>query len=146
MRKDTDILRFIEAQDDPYANYDRALAEIKKGRKISHWIWYIFPQFRAFGHSKTALFYGIADKSEAERYLEHPVLNQRIHEISEALLEHSDKSANAIFGEHDAKKVRSCMTMFDYLSPNDVFAKVLDAFYGGVRGDRTIKELQKDEA
>lgn len=65
----------------------------------------------------------------------------RIHEISEALLLHSNKTAIEIFGDLDAKKVRSCMTMFDYLSPNDVFAKVLDVFYQGKRGGRTLKEL-----
>jgi len=145
MRQETDLLRFIDAQESEYVGYNRALEEIKSGQKTGHWIWFIFPQFRAFSHSSIAFYYGIADKAEAERYLEHPVLNQRIHEISEALLEHRDKSANEILGELDAKKVRSCMTMFDYLSPNDVFARVLDAFYGGVRGRRTIKELQKNE-
>lgn len=143
MREETDLLRFIEAQESSYANYDLALAEIQNGQKISHWIWYIFPQFRAFGHSARALYYGIADKAEAERYLQHPVLNQRLREISEALLAHIDKTAVQILGDIDAKKVRSCMTMFDYLSPNDVFAKVLDAFYDGVRGGRTIRELQQ---
>lgn len=73
MRQDTDILRFIDAQDSIFPSYNRALAEIKKGRKTSHWIWYIFPQFRAFGHSTTALYYGIADKAEAIRYLDHPI-------------------------------------------------------------------------
>lgn len=143
MRKETDLLRFIDAQDSVYAGYDQALSEIKDGKKTSHWIWYIFPQFRTFGHSQTALYYGIANREEAQRYLENPILNMRIHEISEALLVHSNKTAFEIFGELDAKKVRSCMTMFDYLSPNDVFAKVLDVFYQGKRGGRTIKELTK---
>lgn len=143
MRKDTDILRFIDAQESPYAGYSQALDEIKRGKKITHWIWYIFPQFRAFGHSARALYYGIADKEELERYLGNSVLNVRIHEISEALLLHGDKSAIEIFGELDAKKVRSCMTMFDFLSPNDVFARVLDTFYHGERGGRTIKVLQQ---
>lgn len=143
MRKETDLLRYIDAQDSVYAGYDQALSEIKDGKKTSHWIWYIFPQFRAFGHSQTALYYGIANREEAQRNLENPILNMRIHEISEALLLHSNKTAIEIFGDLDAKKVRSCMTMFDYLSPNDVFAKVLDVFYQGKRGGRTLKELTK---
>lgn len=143
MRKETDLLRFVDAQDSVYAGYVQALSEIKDGKKTSHWIWYIFPQFRAFGHSQTGLYYGIANREEAQRYLENPILNMRIHEISEALLLHSNKTAIEIFGDLDAKKVRSCMTMFDYLSPNDVFAKVLDVFYQGKRGGRTLKELTK---
>lgn len=143
MRKETDLLRFVDAQDSVYAGYIQALSEIKDGKKTSHWIWYIFPQFRAFGHSPMALYYGIANREEAERYLENKTLNLRIHEISEALLLHSNKTAIEIFGDLDAKKVRSCMTMFDYLSPNDVFAKVLDVFYQGKRGGRTLKELTK---
>lgn len=143
MRKETDLLRFVDAQDSVYAGYDQALSQIKDGKKTSHWIWYIFPLFRAFGHSQTALYYGIANREEAQRYIENPILNMRIHEISEALLLHSNKTAIEIFGDLDAKKVRSCMTMFDYLSPNDVFAKVLDVFYQGKRGGRTLKELTK---
>ena len=79
MIADTDILRFIDAQE---SDYSQALEEIKNGKKESHWIWYIFPQFRAFGHSPRAIKYGIADREEAERYLAHPVLNERIHEKS----------------------------------------------------------------
>lgn len=137
----SDINRFVLAQDGPIGNYKQALAEVKKGRKTSHWIWYIFPQFRIFGHSETALYYGISDRSEAERYLSHPILGARIREISKALLKHKGKSAVQIFGDLDAKKVRSCMTMFDCLSSNDVFAQVLDAFYKGERGARTLKEM-----
>ena len=143
MRKETDLLRFIDAQDSVYSGYDQALSEIKDGKKTSHWIWYIFPQFRDFGHSQTALYYGIANREEAQRYLDNPILNMRIREISEALLLHSNKTAIEIFGDLDAKKVRSSMTMFDYLSPNDVFAKVLDVFYQGKRGGRTLKGLTK---
>ena len=137
----SDINRFVLAQDGPIGNYKQALAEVKKGRKTSHWIWYIFPQFRIFEHSETALYYGISDRSEAERYLSHPILGARIREISKALLKHKGKSAAQIFGDLDAKKVRSCMTMFDCLSSNDVFAQVLDAFYKGERGARTLKEM-----
>lgn len=135
---DTFLDRFIKAQN---SDYETALSEINEGRKRSHWIWYIFPQFKAFAHSRIADYYGIEDKNEAEAFLQHPVLGQRIREISIALLQHKSKDINEIFGELDAGKVRSCMTMFDYLSPNDVFAQVLDTFYGGKRGGRTLKVL-----
>ncbi len=138
---DTDIDRFIVAQDNAYSGYAQALSEIRKGKKTSHWIWYIFPQFREFGHSSTALYYGIADREEAYRYLTNPMLRERLYEITNALLEHKGKDIVSIFGELDAKKVRSCMTMFDCLSPNDVFGEVLDCFYNGVRGGRTLKVM-----
>ena len=139
----SNIERFVEAQNSSYSGYEVALSEIRAGRKTSHWIWYIFPQFRAFAHSSTADYYGIADRREAELYLSHPILNSRLREITKALLQHTDKSAVEIFGELDAGKVRSSMTMFDYLSPNDIYGQVLDLFYGGVRGGRTLREIEK---
>lgn len=135
------LQRFVKVQD---TDYEVALSEVKKGRKRSHWIWYIFPQFKVFAHSRIAEYYGIEDKDEAEAFLQHPVLGQCIREISMALLQHKGKDINEIFGELDAGKVRSCMTMFDYLSPNDVFAQVLDTFYDGKRGGRTLKVLSID--
>ncbi len=141
--KDNGLNRFVEAQNNGWSGYETALREIRNGRKVSHWIWYIFPQFREFGHSDTALYYGIRDVEEAQGYLKHPVLGARLREISDALLEHAGEDIVAILGDLDAKKTRSCMTLFDYLSPNDVFGKVLDAFYGGVRGGRTLKTIQR---
>lgn len=141
----SDIERFVEAQKSPWSGYEQALSEVRNGCKTSHWIWYIFPQFREFAHSRTAYYYGIEDADEARRYLEHPVLGARIREISEVLLAHEGKSAYEIFGSIDERKVRSSMTMFDYLAPNDVFARVLDAFYGGVRGGRTLEVLARSE-
>ena len=128
MRKlsETDINRFVEAQNIPYfCGYRQALEEVKNGRKINHWIWYIFPQLRCLGHSSRAHYYGIADRDEAQRYLEHPILGARIREITKTLLGHKDKTALSIFGDIDAIKVRSCMTMFDFLSPDDIFGEVL---------------------
>ena len=139
---ETDINRFIEAQNVPYfSGYKQALEEIKNGKKTNHWIWYIFPQLRCLGRSSTAIYYGIADKSEAQRYLADAVLGQRLREISAALLAHTDKRAEEILGVTDAIKVRSCMTMFDFLSPNDIFGEVLDSFYGGERCEITLKVL-----
>ena len=145
MKLDTDINRFIEAQEIPYfCGYKQALEEIKNGKKINHWIWYIFPQLRCLGRSSRAHFYGIADRSEAERYLNHQILGSRIREITEALLAHRDKTALEIFGEIDAIKVRSCMTMFDYLSPCDIFCEVLDSFYESERCELTLKVMQQE--
>ena len=141
----SDIERFVEAQKSPWSGYEQALSEVRNGCKTSHWIWYIFPQFREFAHSRTAYYYGIEDADEACRYLEHPVLGARIREISEVLLAHEGKSAYEIFGSIDERKVRSSMTMFDYLAPNDVFTRGLDAFYGGVRGGRTLEVLARSE-
>ena len=144
MKLETDINRFIEAQEIPYfCGYKQALEEIKNGKKINHWIWYIYPQLRCLGRSSRAHFYGIADRSEAERYLNHQILGSRIREITEALLAHRDKTALEIFGEIDAIKVRSCMTMFDYLSPCDIFCEVLDSFYKSERCELTLKVMQQ---
>ena len=138
MREITDIERFVEAQETPYADYQLALSEIVKGRKISHWIWYIFPQLRGLGHSRMSYYYGIADRAEAEAYLNHPILGPRLREISEELLAHTNKSANWIFGDIDAAKVQSCMTLFDCISPNDIFSDVLDSFYNGERDKNSL--------
>ncbi len=105
-----DLQRFIDAQERDYAT---ALAEIKAGRKQSHWIWYIFPQLKGLGRSYHSNLYGIESRAEAEAYLAHPVLGARLREITDALLSHEDKSAVQIFGWLDAMKVRSSMTLFD---------------------------------
>ena len=133
-----DIARFIDAQDAKWDGYATALSEIKAGRKVSHWIWYIFPQLRGLGHSRMSHYYGIADRQEAEDYLNHPVLGTRLREISEALLTHTDKSAESILGGIDALKVKSCMTLFDCISPDDIFSEVLDSFYNGERDNNSL--------
>lgn len=135
------VKRFIEAQNSAYAGYRQALEEVKNGRKVWHWIWYVFPQMRGLGYSDKAVYYGIADREEAEDYILNFTLNDRIHEISEALLQHRDKSAVEIFGSLDAMKVQSSMTLFDAMCPNDVFGRVLDQFYGGTRDERTLELL-----
>ena len=145
MFENTDINRFVEAQEVPYfCGYKQALEEIKNGRKTNHWIWYIFPQLRCLGRSSWAHYYGIADRYEAQRYLNHIILGRRIREITEALLEHKDKTALSIFGDIDAVKVRSCMTMFDFLSPNDIFGEVLRSFYNEERCEITLQVMQRE--
>lgn len=142
--KRPDVKRFIEAQNREYAGYKQALEEVRSGRKRTHWIWYIFPQVKGLGYSPMANFYGIKDREEGEDYLLHPTLNDRIHEISSALLQHKGKAAIDIFGSIDSMKVRSSMTLFDELSPNDVFGKVLDTFFSGERDQRTIDLLDEE--
>lgn len=138
MTDENNIERFVEAQEEVWTGYAVALAEIEHGCKMSHWIWYIFPQLRGLGHSRYSHLYGIANRKEAEDYLAHPVLGSRLREITEALLANTNKSAVAILGEIDAQKVKSCMTLFDCISPDDIFADVLDSFYNGERDKKSI--------
>ena len=137
------IERFLKAQNATYYGYEQALAEIENGRKVSHWIWFVFPQMKGLGHSRMSEFYGIENREEAEDFLLNYTLNDRIHEISNALLQHIGTPVNKIFGGIDAIKVRSSMTLFDILSPNDVFAKVLDAFFDGERDEKTLRLLDE---
>lgn len=139
----TDISRFLKAQDGRFDNYQTALAEITNGRKESHWIWYIFPQIKGLGFSEMSQYFGIADIAEAREYLGCQVLRDRLYEITNALLLHSGKSPEAILGGIDAMKVKSSMTLFDVVSPNDVFADVLDKFYNGERCKKTLELLGK---
>ena len=139
MNENHNLKRFIDAQ---HGVYSIALGELRDGRKRSHWMWYIFPQLRALGHSRRAKYFGIADMNEAVRYMEHPVLSARLREISGALLEHKGKkTALKIFGEIDTVKVRSCMTLFDAVCPDEVFSEVLDAFYEGQKDPLTVELL-----
>lgn len=138
---DYDLERFIKAQDSGWATYSEALSEIKEGHKRGHWIWYVFPQIKGLGHSYNSEFYGISGKDEAKAYLEHPVLGKRLRDIAKALLECLNPSAYNILGFPDVLKVQSCMTLFDLVSPNDIFNDVLDKYYEGKRCVKTIKRL-----
>ncbi|MBO5839008.1 MAG: DUF1810 domain-containing protein [Bacteroidales bacterium] len=141
---ETDINRFVEAQNTPYlSSYRQALEEVKNGRKKNHWIWFIFPCFRCFAHSPRSHYYGIRDLNEAMEYLNHPILGNRLREITTALLKHEDKTAMEIFGPIDIHKVRSSMTMFDAISPNDIFKEVIDRFFQGTHCEKTQKVLRK---
>ena len=133
-----DLGRFVEAQE---MDYVQALKEMKDGQKRGHWIWYIFPQIKGLGHSYNSEYYGISSKEEAKAYLDHPVLGVRLREITQALLDCNNKSADDILGFPDVLKVRSCMTLFDLVSPNDIFNDVLYKFYEGQRCDKTIWRL-----
>ena len=129
--------RFTEAQKNDYAT---ALAEIRRGRKQSHWMWYIFPQIAGLGFSSTSKFYAIKDIAEAENYLAHPILGNRLIEISNALLEVEDKTASQIFGSPDDVKLKSSMTLFGALTAtNPVFQKVLDKYFDGAKDGKTLE-------
>lgn len=132
--------RFVEAQK---RDYKIALEEVRSGQKRTHWIWYIFPQMYGLGHSCYANLYGIRDRKEAEEYLKYKTLGKRLREITSTLLQHEGKSAEEIFGELDAMKVRSSMTLFDAVCPNDMFAEVLEKFYNGERCGITIAKLNE---
>lgn len=130
--------RFIEAQD---RVWPVPLEEIQRGRKDSHWMWFVFPQLKGLGRSATALHYGIADRAEAEAYLAHPVLGRRLTEISEAMLTHEDLAPETIVGSVDALKLRSSATLFEAAGGGDVFPRILDTFYGGTRCPETLRIL-----
>lgn len=131
--------RFVQAQ---LLMYSMALKEIKNGKKRSHWMWYIFPQLRGLGTSSMAHTYGISGLEEARKYLEHPVLSERLYEICGALLAHKDKSAYAIFGGTDEIKLKSSMTLFAIISEDgSVFHQVLDCFFAGEMDEATLKRI-----
>ena len=132
------LQRFLDAQT---YDYERALQEIRNGYKQSHWVWYIFPQLKGFGHSPNSEYYGISGLEEAQAYYNHPVLGSRLIEITKALLEHSGKSAQDILSPIDARKVRSCMTLFWLASNNPLFKEVIDVFYDGKLDNKTINKV-----
>lgn len=134
--------RFVGAQESFYKD---ALREMRKGQKEGHWIWFIFPQMKGLGHSPMADNYGITSIDEARAYLAHPVLRLHLIEITKALLQHKDKTAYEILGTLDAIKVRSCMTLFDLVEPNSIFADTLAAFYNNERDELTLNILNTQQ-
>jgi uncharacterized protein (DUF1810 family) len=129
--------RFVHAQDKDYA---QALAELKDGRKQTHWIWYILPQLRELGRSPMAREYGIDGRAEAVAYLTHPILGPRLVACVQAILGHADRSAVDILGEVDAMKFRSCLTLFNAVDPGEpCFANALQVFYQGQPDMATLR-------
>lgn len=136
-----DLDRFVVAQDRD-ATYDRALAELRAGRKTSHWMWFVFPQLAGLGRSPTAQAYAIADLAEARAYLAHEVLGLRLRECCRALLGLEGVSADQVLGGVDATKLRSSMTLFALAAPEEpVFPEVLDRFYAGEQDPLTARLL-----
>jgi uncharacterized protein (DUF1810 family) len=131
--------RFIEAQS---LSYDTALNEIKRGKKTSHWMWYIFPQFKGLGYSSTSQIYSIMSVEEALLFFKHPILGNRLLEITNAFLNLENKSAYEILGSPDNLKMNSCMTLFNSIqTESDIFSKVLDKFYSNSQCAKTISQL-----
>lgn len=133
------LQRFLEAQ---AMNYDDALAELKAGEKRSHWMWYIFPQYKGLGMSRMSQKYAIQSLDEARAYLNHTVLGDRLLECSETVLSIDDYSAFDIFGSPDDMKLRSCATLFAVVSPPDsLFMQILDRFYNSEKDRQTLDLL-----
>jgi uncharacterized protein (DUF1810 family) len=134
-----DLARFVEAQ---AGVYDRALAEIRRGRKSSHWMWFIFPQIAGLGSSSTARRYAIQSRAEAEAYLAHPVLGPRLVECAEAALAVEGRTAFEVFGSPDDLKLRSSATLFAQVSPpGSVFERLLAKYFDGEPDEKTLRLL-----
>ena len=132
-----DLSRFVEAQEDDYA---RALAEIHSGRKQSHWMWYVFPQFDGLGSSPMSQRYAIKSIAEAEAYLRHPILGPRLVECAEASAALQGTSAAQVFGYPDDLKLRSCATLFARVSPaGSVFERLLEKYFQGEPDEKTLR-------
>jgi len=143
MTKNKELSKFLEAQNQMYL---KALSEIKRGQKVSHWMWFIFPQLKGLGRSETAKFYAINSMDEATAYFTHPVLGRHLIEISNELLNHNGKTANEIFGSPDDLKLRSSMTLFANVpDTNPVFEKVIHKYFNGLQDDLTLQVLLKDK-
>ncbi len=136
-----ELQRFLDAQDRD-GIYERALDELRAGRKSGHWIWFVFPQLRGLGHSSMAHRYGIASLAEARAYLDHVVLGPRLRECASALLENEGRSAEEVLGEVDAVKLRSSMTLFARAAgEGSVFQQVLDLYFDGTVDELTEQRL-----
>lgn len=136
------LQRFVDAQDDG-DTYELAMAELKNGRKRSHWIWYVFPQLKGLGFSYNSTFYGISGKEEAEAYLQHEILGPRLRNACQILVGQKDIEAVRLLGNIDALKVFSSLTLFDAVAPDDIFAAALRLLYDGRRDSNTLKRLRQ---
>jgi uncharacterized protein (DUF1810 family) len=136
-----DLIRFVRAQE---GTYDQALSELMIGRKRSHWIWWIFPQFDGLGFSPITKRFSIKSEDEARAYLAHPILGLRLIECAEAIVSVQGKSARDILGSPDDLKLKSCATLFAQVSPlGSVFEQILEKFYSGERDAATLRLLTR---
>jgi uncharacterized protein (DUF1810 family) len=134
-----DLQRFVEAQE---RNYDDALAELKAGRKTSHWMWYVFPQIAGLGSSPMAKAYALGSLAEAKAYLAHPLLGSRLRDCVTAVNAVSGRTAHEIFGSPDDLKFRSSLTLFAEAAPEEpLFRQALAAYFGGEADPRTLAAL-----
>lgn len=133
--------RFVAAQDRD-GIYEQAVAELRWGAKVSHWMWFVFPQVAGLGSSAMSRKYAISGLEEARAYLRHPVLGPRLRECARVVADAEDTTAEQIFGSVDAMKLRSSMTLFEAAAPGEpVFAEVLEKYFGGERDDATLARL-----
>lgn len=143
MEQRFDLDRFVTAQD---GSYDAALAEIRRGQKRGHWMWFIFPQLAGLGRSPTAQLYAIASIDEARAFLSHPVLGPRLHACVEALQDLEHGAAEAVFGDIDAMKLRSSLTLFEQAGGERLFAAAIERWFDGRRDDATLRLLGRSAA
>ena len=133
------LMRFVDAQE---RDFKEALGEIRRGRKTSHWMWYVFPQLEGLGFSAISRLYAIRSIAEAEAYLHHPILGPRLSECAEAVLGVEGRSAHDIFGSPDDLKLRSCATLFACVSlPGSPFHRILEKYFHGEQDSRTLELL-----
>jgi uncharacterized protein (DUF1810 family) len=136
-----DLERFVTAQD-AGGTYGRAVAELRRGRKVSHWMWFVFPQVAGLGHSAVARRFAISGLAEARAYLAHPVLGPRLAQCAGLVAATAGATAEQVFGPVDAQKLRSCVTLFARADPGEpVFGRVLDQYFGGVADPATTELL-----
>ena len=135
-----DLERFVVAQAPVFA---RALSELHRGRKESHWMWFVFPQAAGLGHSELARRFAISSREEARAYLDHPILGPRLHECTSAAIGSPAHSVGDLFGSPDDLKFRSSMTLFDAMVPKASFGQALMKFFGGQRDERTLVWLER---
>jgi uncharacterized protein (DUF1810 family) len=136
------LQRFVEAQN-AGGTYDHAVAELRRGRKTSHWMWFVFPQMAGLGQSQMSRMYAIASIDEAKAYLEHPLLGPRLLECAQMVVSSRASSAEEIFGGIDTQKLRSSMTLFLRARPEEpVFQAVLDRFFAGQPDQATDRLLE----
>ena len=133
-----DLQRFLDAQ---AGVYERALREVRAGRKQSHWMWFIFPQIQGLGSSEMAVRFAISGLAEARAYLEHEVLGTRLHEITDAVLKVEGRSVGEIFGYPDDLKFHSSMTLFASVEKDGVFADALRKYFGGKTDAGTLARI-----
>ena len=137
----SDLQRFVDAQD-AGGTFDTALAELRAGRKRSHWMWFVFPQLAGLGRSETAQHYAVRDLAEARAYLAHPVLGPRLLECARALTALDTTDPVAVLGGIDAQKLHSSMTLFTWAAPSEpLFQEVLDRWFAGAPDPGTTSRL-----
>jgi uncharacterized protein (DUF1810 family) len=131
--------RFMRAQE---TEYDRAVTELRSGRKYTHWMWFVFPQVEGLGHSLLSYRYAIKGEAEARAYVNHPILGPRLRECAQIVVSTTGRTAHEIFGSPDDMKLRSCATLFARVSDDPIFQKLLDKYFDGKPDERTLLLLE----